>query len=96
MLAAVADGRDSEMLAPTLRDPGGGAPRTSATLGFKAPSARITLLEVEDHGSGGVAHFGATVRWVYRYRVEGEGRVVYYTFELTPEGKVTRLVPEQA
>lgn len=94
MLADVADGRDSEMLAPKLRNPGGPA-RTTAALGFKAPSARITLLDVEDHGRDGVAHFGATVRWVYRYRIEGGGRVVYYTIELTPEGKVTRFVPEQ-
>src|SRR6185295_20380989 len=94
MLADVADKRDSEMLAPNLRNPGGPV-RTTASLGFKAPSARITLLEVEDLGSGGMEHFGTRVRWLYRYKVEGGGRVVYYTIELTPEGKVTRFVPEQ-
>ncbi|MEP7344933.1 MAG: serine hydrolase domain-containing protein [Gemmatimonadaceae bacterium] len=94
MLGDVADKRDSEMLAPNLRNPGG-AVRTNATLGFKAPSARISLLEIEDHGSAGIEHFGTRVRWVYRYRVEGGGRIVYYTIELTPEGKVTRFVPEQ-
>ena len=94
LLADVADNRDSEMLAPNLRNPGG-APRTTAALGFKAPAPRMTLLEVEDHGSNGVPRAGATVRWVYRYRVEGGGRIVYYTIELAPDGKVTRLVPEQ-
>lgn len=54
MLADVADNRDSEMLAPNLRNPGG-AVRTNAARGFKAPSARITLLEVEDHRRQGDA-----------------------------------------
>jgi CubicO group peptidase (beta-lactamase class C family) len=94
MLADVADNRDSEMLAPNLRNPGGPV-RTNASLGFKAPLARITLLEVEDHGSSGDEHFGVKVRWLYRYKIEGGGRIVYYTIELTPEGKVTRFVPEQ-
>lgn len=94
MLGDVADKRDSEMLAPNLRNPGGPV-RTNAALGFKAPSARITLLEVEDHGSDGIEHFGSRVRWIYRYRVDGGGRTVYYTIELTPDGKVTRFVPEE-
>ena len=94
LLADVADNRDSEMLAPNLRNPGG-APRTTAALGFRAPAPRMTLLEVEDYGSKGVPRAGATVRWVYRYRAEGGGRIVYYTIELAPDGKVTRLVPEQ-
>jgi CubicO group peptidase (beta-lactamase class C family) len=93
MLADVADNRDSEMLAANLRNPGGPV-RTTAARGFKASSARMALLEVEDHGSKGIEHFGSKVRWVYRYRVEGDGRTVYYTIELTPEGKVTRFVPE--
>jgi len=94
MLADVADNRDSELLAPNLRNPGGPV-RTTAARGFKAPSSRITLLEMEDHGTNGVEHFGVNVRWVYRYRVEGGGRTVYYTIELTPDGKVTRFVPEE-
>ena len=94
MLAAVADNRDSEMLAPNLRNPGG-AVRTTAARGFKASSARIAFLEVEDNGSKGIERFGSKVRWVYRYKVEGDGRTVYYTIELTPDGKVTRFVPEQ-
>lgn len=95
MLADVADSHDSALLAPNLRNPGGPV-RTNATLGFKASGARIMLLEVEDHGSAGFEHFGLKVRWVYRYRIEGGGRTVYYTIELTPEGKVTRFVPEQS
>ena len=94
MLADVADARDSEMLAPNLRNPGGPV-RTNASLGFKAPSARIVLLDVEDHGTAATEHFGGRVRWVYRYKIQAVDRVVYYTFELTPEGKVTRFVPEQ-
>jgi len=94
MLAAVADNRDSEMLAPNLRNPGGPV-RTTAARGFKASSARIAFLEVEDNGSKGIERFGSKVRWVYRYKVEGDGRTVYYTIELTPDGKVTRFVPEQ-
>jgi hypothetical protein len=94
VLGDVADNRDSEMLAPNLRNPGGPV-RTTAARGFKASSARMALLEVEDHGAKGIEHFGSKVRWVYRYRVEGDGRTVYYTIELTPEGKVTRFVPEE-
>ena len=94
MLAAVADNRDSEMLAPNLRNPGGPV-RTTAARGFKASSARIAFLEVEDNGSKGIERFGSKVRWVYRYKVEGDGRTVYYTIELTPDGRVTRFVPEQ-
>ena len=94
MLADVADNRDSEMLAPNLRNPGG-AVRTKPEFGFKAANARISLLDVEDHGTAAVDRPGATVRWVYRYKVEGGGRVVYYTIELAPDGKVTRFVPEQ-
>jgi D-alanyl-D-alanine carboxypeptidase len=94
MLAAVADNRDSEILAPNLRNPGGPV-RTTAARGFKAASARMAFLEVEDHGSNGIEVFGAKVRWVYRYRVEGGGRTVYYTIDLTPDGKVTRFVPEE-
>jgi hypothetical protein len=98
MLADVADGRDSEMLAASLRDPAGGRSRADTSLGFKAPSARITLLDVEDRGrdAAAAAAAAAQVRWLYRYRVEGGGRVVYYTFELTPDGKVARFVPEPA
>jgi CubicO group peptidase (beta-lactamase class C family) len=95
MLADVAENRDSEMLAPNLRNPGGPV-RTTAARGFKASSARITLLEVEDHGSKGIEHFGAKVRWVYRYKIEGDRRTVYYTIELAPNGKVTRFVPEES
>lgn len=95
MLAAVADDKDSEMLAPHLRNPGGPV-KTTAARGFKAAGARMSFLEVEDHGREGMEHFGARVRWVYRYKVTGEGRTVYYTIELTPEGKVTRFVPEES
>ena len=94
MLADVADNRDSQMLAPNLRNPGGPV-RTTPTRGFKASSSRISLLEVEDHGAHGIEHFGVNVRWVYRYKVEGDGRTVYYTIELSPAGKVTRFVPEE-
>jgi D-alanyl-D-alanine carboxypeptidase len=94
MLADVADNRDSEMLAPNLRNPGGPV-KTNPARGFKASNARMALLEVEDHGSNGVEHFGLKVRWVYRYKVTGDGRTAYYTIELTPDGKVTRFLQEQ-
>jgi hypothetical protein len=93
MLADVADNKDSEMLAPNLRNPGGPV-KTNPARGFKAPSAQISLLEVEDYGATGIEHFGWRIRWIYRYKVEGGGRVAYYTIELSPEGKVTRFVPE--
>lgn len=94
MLADVADGRDSDMLAPNLRNPGG-ASRVPAARGFKAPSARISFLEAEDLGSAGADRSGSKVRWIYRYKVEGGGRVVYYTIELSPGQKVTRIAPEE-
>ncbi len=93
LLGDVADSKDSDVLAPNLRNPGGPV-KTKAARGFKAADARIAFLEVEDHGAAGVERFGTHVRWVYRYKVTGGNRIVYYTIELTPEGKVTRFVPE--
>ena len=56
----------------------------------------MTLLEIEDHGPAGVERFGPRVRWVYRYKVTAGKRTVYYTIELTAEGKAARFVPEEA
>jgi CubicO group peptidase (beta-lactamase class C family) len=94
MLGDVADGHDSEMLAPNLRNPGG-APRTPPARGFKAPSARITFLEAEDLGAAAADPAGPKARWIYRYKLEGGGRVVFYTLELSPEQKVTRIAAEE-
>ncbi len=95
MLAAVADNKDSEMLAPNLRNVGGPV-RTNPARGFKAPNARMTLLEIEDHGPEGIERFGPRVRWVYRYKITAGNRTVYYTIELTAERKAARFVPEAA
>ena len=95
MLADVAENKDSDMLAPNLRNVGG-AVRTNPARGFKASNARMLLLEVEDHGSAGVERFGPRVRWVYRYKIVAGTRTVYYTIELTADGKAARFVPEEA
>ena len=94
MLAAVAEKRDDDLLAPSLRNPPG-PPRTTASFGFAGPVDRFAFLEKEDHGPGGLERFGLTVRWTYRYKLVSGKRVLYYTFELTPDGKVARFRPEE-
>ncbi len=93
MLAAVAAREDSELLAPSLRNPPG-PPRVGAGFGVADPSARMAFLDREDLGVAGVERFGARIRWIWRYRVAAADRVLDYTFELTPDGKVARFYPE--
>jgi CubicO group peptidase (beta-lactamase class C family) len=94
LLADVADNRDSELLAPNLRN-APGPPRTTPSFGFKGVVDRFAFLEREDHGPEGVERFGIRVRWTYRYKLVSGRRVLYYTFELTPDGKVARFGPEE-
>ena len=94
MLAAVADNRDSDLLAPSLRNPPG-PPRTSPSSGFNGALDRFAFLEREDHGPQGVERFGLRVRWTHRYKLVSGRRVLYYTFELTADGKVARFGPEE-
>jgi CubicO group peptidase (beta-lactamase class C family) len=94
LLADVAENRDSELLAPSLRNPPG-PPRTTPSFGFSGKVDRFAFLEREDHGPQGVERFGLVVRWTYRYKLVSGSRVIYYTFELTPEAKVARFSPEE-
>ena len=94
LLADVADNRDSDLLAPSLRN-APGPPRTTPSSGFKGVVERFAFLEREDHGPQGVERFGIRVRWTYRYKLVSAHRVLYYTFELTPDGKVARFGPEE-
>ena len=94
MLAAVGESRDSDLLAPNLRNPGA-APRTNPVFGFKGAVERFAFLDREDLGPQGQRRFGNQIRWVYRYKLVGAGRVIYYTIEMTPELKVARFVSEE-
>lgn len=93
MLAAVAARHDTDVLAPALRNPPG-PPRVGAGFGVAGPIARMALVDREDLGAAGEDRFGNRVRWICRYRVAAGERVIDYTFELTPEGKVARFYPE--
>jgi CubicO group peptidase (beta-lactamase class C family) len=94
LLVNVAENRDSELLAANLRNPPG-PPRTTPAFGFSGVVDRFAFLEKEDHGPVGVERFGIRVRWTYRYKLVSGPRVIYYTFELTAEGKVARFRPEE-
>ena len=88
MLGDVASGRDSEMLAPNLRNP-------RRESGFAGNVARFAFLEREDLDPAGEERFGARIGSIYRYKLLSPPREIGYTFELTPEGKVARLFPEE-
>jgi hypothetical protein len=94
LLAAVAEGRDSELLVDRLRNPGK-ASRLPASLGYRGDLARFALLERVDLGERGEEKFGNIVRWLYRYRLVSKAGTIYYTFQVTPDGKVASLVPEK-
>jgi hypothetical protein len=94
MLAAVADRRDTEMLAPNLRVPGS-APRTNPAFGFVGQPDRFAFLEREDMGDAGATRFGNHIRWIYRYRLSSGERTIDYTFEMTPSGLVARFLAER-
>lgn len=94
MLAAVAESRDSELLAPNLRN-APGPPRTNPAFGFKGPYERFALLDREDLDAAGQLRFGNTIRSVYRYKLVAGPRVIYYTIEVTPAGRVARFVSEE-
>jgi hypothetical protein len=94
LLADVARNRDSEMLAPNLRNPAG-PPLTNPARGFDGRPDTFAFLEREDVGAAGRERFGPLVRWIYRYKLTSGARVIYYTFELTPDGKVARFFPEE-
>jgi hypothetical protein len=88
MLGDVASGRDSEMLAPNLRNP-------RRESGFAGNVARFAFLEREDLDPAGEEKFGARIGSIYRYKLLSPPREIGYTFELTPEGKVARFFPEE-
>jgi hypothetical protein len=94
MLAAVAERRDTEMLASNLRNPGGPS-RANPAFGFATVPDRFAFLDREDLGTAGQVRFGNTIRSVYRYKLVAGDRTIYYTFELTPDGTVARFVPEE-
>ena len=94
MLAAVAEHRDSDLLAPNLRNPGK-PPRTNPACGFAGKVDRFAFLDREDLGAAGVTRFGNQIRYIYRYKLVAGQRGIYYTLELTPEGKVARFVSEE-
>ncbi|MGH9391928.1 MAG: serine hydrolase, partial [Vicinamibacteria bacterium] len=88
MLADIASGRESEMLAPDLRNP-------RPEFGFAGKVERFAFLEREDLGPAGEERFGTRIRAIYRYKLLSQPREIGYTFEITPEGKVARFVPEE-
>jgi len=94
MLAAVAERRDSDLLAPNLRNPGN-PPRTNPAFGFSGKLDRFAFLDREDLGAAGVTRFGNQIRYIYRYKLVAGQRVIYYTIELTTEGNVARFVSEE-
>jgi hypothetical protein len=94
MLNAVAEQRDSDLLAANMRNPGG-PPRANRAFGFAGMPDRFAFLDHEDLGTQGQVRFGNTIRGIYRYKLVAGRRVVYYTVEVTPEGKVARFVAEE-
>jgi CubicO group peptidase (beta-lactamase class C family) len=93
LLAAVAAHTDSDLLAPNLRNPGG-APRTTRSFGFSGTPDRFAFLEREELPPNTV-RFGNSIRAIYRYKLVTGARTIYYLFEMTPEGKVARFLPEE-
>jgi hypothetical protein len=69
--------------------------RVLAQAAFAGAVDRFGFLEREDLGPEGVERFGAVIRWVYRYKLVSGRRTIYYTFELSPDGKVARFRPEE-
>ncbi len=94
MLNDVAEGRDSEMLAPHYRNPGR-APRVGRDMGFKGEPDRVAFLEREDLGPTGENKFGVVIRTICRYKFTRGDRVTYFSLELDADGKVARFFPEQ-
>ncbi len=94
MLAAIAAGRDTDMLTQDLRNPGK-APRVAASFGYSGDIQRFAFLEREDLGDPGEERFGILTSRVYRYKLVSKTGTIYYTFELTPAGKVCRIIPEK-
>ena len=94
LLNAVGQDRDSEMLAPNLRNPGGPV-RTTRSFGFVGTPDRFAFLEREDLGSAGVMRFGNLIRAIYRYKLVAGSRIVHYTFEMTPQERIARFLAEE-
>jgi CubicO group peptidase (beta-lactamase class C family) len=94
MIDNIANDRDSELLAPNLRNPGGPV-RTNRARGFSGKVDKFAFLEREDLGPAGVVRFGNTIRYIYRYKLYAGDRLIYYTFETTPAGKVARFLAEE-
>ncbi len=94
MLAAIAADQDTDMLAPHLRNPGK-APRVAASFGYSGDIHRFAFLEREDLGDRGEERFGTLVSKVYRYKLVSKTGTIYYTFEMTPAGKVSGIIPEK-
>ena len=92
-MSDLAAGKDPDLLAPAMRG------RISApfrqSIGENLGARRkFELVDYEDLGPAGAERFGDLIRSIERYRVETATRTVYYTFEFTLEGKITRMVPE--
>ena len=94
MLRAVAERRDSDLLAPNLRD-ASGAPRTNPSFGFVGTPERVAFLDREDFGVAGLRRFGNLIRYVYRYKFVAGTRVTFFTLDVTPEGQVARWVRDE-
>lgn len=93
-LTDLAAGKDPDLLAPEMRG--------QVSKGFRDWIARhlkskqdFILVDREDLGPAGKMRVGSRVRWVERYRMDTSGGPVYYLFDFTPEGKVTRFFPEE-
>lgn len=93
LLKAVAEQRDDDLLASSLRVPGG-APRTNVAFGFAGTPDKFAFLEREDMGAEGKPRFGNAIRWIYRYRLVSGGRNIDYTFEVNMDGKIPRFLAE--
>ncbi len=94
LLAAIAEGRDSDLLVDRLRNPGK-ASRLPAMLGYSGDVARFAFLEREDLGSTGQEKWGTIVRWLYRYKLVSKTGSIFFTFQVTPDGKVCAVTPEK-
>ncbi len=93
-MSDLAAGKDPDLLAPNLR----GNIWTSfrRTVGENLEVRRkFELVDYEDFGATGAERFGEVIRSIERYRLETGTKAVYYSFEFTREGKITRMVPEE-
>jgi D-alanyl-D-alanine carboxypeptidase len=95
MLKDVAESKDNDLLAARFRDTAGGKPRTTPSFGYNGPVKRFSFVDRDDLGPEGMPRWGSMMRWVSWYRLDTGERVLIYTVELTPEGKVARFYPEQ-